>query len=136
GEYSCRQLKRMLNGKGGLAAWLGTTDVAAVVAAAERGEQPHTDVLNAMLYGVSREVGSRAVALRGKVDAIILTGGIAHSRYCTDKITGWVDWIAPVVIRAGEDELGSLADNAYRFLSGSIAPKTYNSTALSPTSAE
>lgn len=129
GEYSRRQMKKMLNGKGGLSAWLGTTDVAAVAAAAERGEQPQTDVLNAMLYGVAREVGARAVALHGKVDAIILTGGIAHSRYCTDKITEWVNWIAPVVIRAGEDELGSLADNAYRYLTGNVQLRTYTGSA-------
>ncbi len=130
GKYTRRELKRMLNGKGGLAAWLGTTNVADIAARAERGESPYKEVLDAMLYGVSREVGSRAVALRGSVDAIILTGGIAHSKYCTDKITEWIDWIAPVVIRAGEDELGSLADNAYRFLKGSATPRTYTSSAL------
>ncbi len=125
GDYSRRQIKRMLNGKGGLAAWLGTTDVADVAARAERGEQPYKQVLDAMLYGVGREVGARAVALRGKVDAIILTGGIAHSNYCVDRIREWIDWIAPVEVRAGEDELGSLADNAYRFLTGKLKPRVY-----------
>lgn len=125
GDYSKREIKRMLNGKGGLAAWLGSTDVADIAARAERGEEPYKEVLDAMLYAVSREVGARAVPMRGQVDAIILTGGIAHSEYCTKKISEWVDWIAPVVIRAGEDELGSLADNAYRYLTGNVEPMTY-----------
>lgn len=125
GDYSRREIKKMLNGRGGLAAWLGTTDVADVAARAERGEQPYKKVLDAMLYSVSREVGARAVALRGKADAIILTGGIAHNGYCVNTIRDWVDWIAPVVVRAGEDELGSLADNAYRYLTDKVKPTKY-----------
>lgn len=130
GDYSRREVKKMLNGRGGLAAWLGTTDVADVAARAERGEQPYKRVLDAMLYSVAREVGARAVALRGKTDAIILTGGIAHNDYCVNTIRGWVDWIAPVEVRAGEDELGSLADNAYRYLTGSVKAMTYDPAAI------
>lgn len=125
GRYTQRELKRMVNGNGGLKAYLQTTDVADIAARATRGEQPYKQVLDAMLYGVAKEVGARAVTLGGQIDAIILTGGIAHSDYCVNYLTDHISFLAPVFVRAGEDELGALADNALRFLNGSIPPTTY-----------
>lgn len=125
GNYTYREIKRMINGNGGLKAYLQTTDVADIAARAAKGEEPYRQVLDAMLYSVATEVGARAVALRGRVDAIILTGGIAHSDYCVSKITEWVDFLGPVVVRAGEDELGALADNALRYLRGQLQPARY-----------
>ncbi len=115
----------MLNGEGGLKAHLGTTDVKTISEKATAGIEPYKSVLDAMLYGVAKCVGERAVALRGKVDAIILTGGIAHSDYCTRGISKWISWIAPIVIRAGEDELDSLAFNAYEAMTGSLPIMDY-----------
>lgn len=126
GKYGKAEVKRMLNGRGGLADLLGTTDVAAVVALAEAGRQPEKEVLDAMLYSVAREIGARAVALEGKVDAIIITGGIAHSHYCVEGISRRVGWIAPVIVRAGEDEMNSLAFNALGALRGEFPIKRYN----------
>ncbi len=125
GLYTKRQIKHMLNGGGGLIAHLGSTDVAMIATRAERGEEPYRTVLDAMLYNVAKEVGARAVSLRGKVDAIILTGGIAHSNYCVQGISKWVEFIAPIVIRAGEDELDSLAFNAYGAMTGEFPIKKY-----------
>lgn len=126
GEYTKREVQRMLNGKGGLSAHLGTTDVELIARKAAEGTEPYKEVLDAMLYSVAKEVGTRAVALRGRVDAIILTGGIAHSKYCTDGISRWIDWIAPIIIRAGEDELDALAYNAYGAMTGEFPIKKYN----------
>lgn len=126
GRYTLREMKQKLNGKGGLAALLGTTDVADIAQRASQGEEPYSTVLRSMLYDIAKVIGERAVALRGKVDAIILTGGIAHNRYCTDTISQWVSWIAPVIVRAGEDELDSLAFNAYGAMTGSISVIEYN----------
>ncbi len=125
GRYTLQEVKRMLNGKGGLSAILNTTDVAKIAEQAALGREPYRSVLNAMLYSVGKEVGARAVALRGKVDAIIITGGIAHSDYCVKGIKKWIEWIAPIVVRAGEDELDALAFNAYEAMTGAIPITKY-----------
>lgn len=126
GRYNKRTIKRMLSGDGGLKAHFGTTDVKEISLRASKGEEPYKSVLDAMIYNVAKCVGERAVALRGKVDAIILTGGIAHSEYCTKGISKWINWIAPVVIRAGEDELDSLAFNAYEAMTGAVPVMKYD----------
>ncbi|MDE5568691.1 MAG: butyrate kinase [Muribaculaceae bacterium] len=126
GRYTQRELHKLLNGKGGLTAHLGINDVAEVVSRAEAGEEPFKGVLDSMLYNVACQVGARAVTLKGHIDAIILTGGIAHSQYCVDKLSSWIDWLAPISIRAGEDELGALAFNAYGAMTGSLPLTTYN----------
>jgi butyrate kinase len=78
-----------------------------------------------MLYGVGKEVGSRYVALRGQADAIIVTGGIAHSTYCVGVLKSWIDYLAPVVLMPGEDEMGSLAYNALGALRGDLKLQVY-----------
>lgn len=126
GKYTKNEIKKKLNGKGGLAAYLGTSDVALISEKAANGQQPYKTVLDAMLYTVAQECGARYVTLRGKVDAIILTGGIAHSKYCVEKLRFWIECLAPVVVRAGEDELGSLAFNALGALRGDFPLMEYN----------
>lgn len=126
GKYTLREVKKMLNGRGGLAAHLGTNDARLIEDKALAGEEPYRSVLNAMIYAVAKEVGSRSVALRGKVDAIIITGGIAHSKYIVDQLVDWAGFIAPVVIRPGEDEMGSLAYNAYCALTGELPISVYD----------
>lgn len=125
GQYTRKEIKRMLNGGGGLSAHLGITDVAEIVRRARAGEDPYKGVLDAMLYSVATTIGARAATLCGQVDAIILTGGIAHSDYCVEGISRYVSWIAPIVVRAGEDELRSLAENAMRVLRGTQPIVTY-----------
>ena len=125
GQYDKRQVKRMLNGNGGLKAHLGTTDVKFIAEQAQQGIEPYKGVLDAMLYGVAKNVGERAAALCGKVDAIIITGGIAYSDYCVKGISKWIDWIAPIAIYAGEDELDSLAFNAFEAISGNLPIQDY-----------
>lgn len=125
GKYTLREIKKMLNGKGGLAAHLGVTDMLSITHKAEEGEEPFKGVLDSMIYTVAKEIGSRAVALRGQVDAIILTGGIAHSRYFVDRLKEWIEYIGPVVLMPGEDEMASLAENALRALRGEAEVQLY-----------
>ena len=125
GKYTLRQVKKMLNGKGGLIAHLGTNDVASIAHKAETGEEPYKGVLDAMLYTVAKQVGAMYVSLRGKVDAIILTGGIAHSDYCVGALREQIDYLAPVVLIPGEDEMGSLAFNALGALKGELPLQVY-----------
>ena len=126
GKYTLRQVKKMLNGKGGLIAHLGTNDVASIAHKAEAGEEPYKGVLDAMLYTVAKQVGAMYVSLRGKVDAIILTGGIAHSDYCVGALREQIDYLAPVVLIPGEDEMGSLAFNALGALKGELPLQVYH----------
>lgn len=125
GKYTPKQVKLMINGQGGLAAYLGTNDMITISAHAERGEEPWKGVLDAMLYTVAKQIGAMFVTLRGRVDAIILTGGIAYSKYCVDGITDQICFLAPVVVRPGEGEMESLAYNAMGALTGKLEVKEY-----------
>ena len=125
GKYTIKQIKRMISGGGGLLAYTGTNDMITITREAEEGEEPVRTILNAMLYTIAKQIGAMHIALEGKTDAIILTGGIAHSRYCTDILTTRVDFLAPVVVMPGENEIESLAYNAQEVLAGRIVAKEY-----------
>jgi len=125
GKYTLRQVKQMIHGKGGLTAYLGTNDMITIAAKAEEGEEPWKGVLDAMLYTIAKQIGAMFVTLRGQADAIILTGGIANSRYCVEGITRQVSFLAPVVVRPGEGEMESLAYNALGALTGKLEIKDY-----------
>lgn len=125
GRYSKDEVKKLLSGRGGLTAHLGTTDMIEISKRYEAGEEPWKSVFEAMAYSVSKEIGSRAIALDGKVDAIILTGGIAHGHQFTDLIVKHVDWIAPVTVIPGEDEMEALAQNALGALNGTLPVLNY-----------
>ncbi|MGL5957458.1 MAG: butyrate kinase [Phocaeicola sp.] len=127
GKYSLSQIKKKLTGQGGLVAYLGTTDLPFIIKKAEAGESPYKEVLDAMLYGVSKQIGAMAAALCGEVDAILLTGGIAYNPYCTNFLSASTSFIAPVVVLAGEDEMGALAFNAHKVLIGELALQHYSS---------
>ena len=126
GQYSKLQIKKMLNGRGGLSAHLGMNDMITISAKAEAGEEPFKSVVDAMFYTIAREVGARYVALKGQVDAIIVTGGIAHSKYCMSVFLPWIDYLAPIVRMPGEDEMGSLAYNAWCAMKGERTLQVYN----------
>ena len=125
GKYTIKQIKRMISGGGGLLAYTGTNDMITITREAEEGEEPVRTILNAMLYTIAKQIGAMHIALEGKTDAIILTGGIAHSRYCTDILTTRVGFLAPVVVMPGENEIESLAYNAQEVLAGRIVAKEY-----------
>ena len=125
GEYTKRQVKNMLNGHGGLAAHLGITDMKEITQHAMAGEEPYKNVVEAMMYAVGKEVGARYVALRGDVDAIIITGGIANSEYCVGLLRSWIDCLGNIVLMPGEDEMASLAFNALGALRGELPLQEY-----------
>ena len=125
GRYTLPQVKRMLCGKGGLAAWLGETDMITISAEAEEGKQPHATLIEAMMYGVAKQIGAMYVALAGRADAIIVTGGIAHSNLCVGLLRPMVDYLAPVVVMPGENEMLTLAYNALGALRGELPLMEY-----------
>lgn len=130
GKYSKAEIKKMLVGNGGAVAHLGTNDFREITARAEAGDQACADFLKAFCVSVAKFIGAEAVVAGGKVDAIVLTGGIAYSKPITSAITEMVQFIAPVEVYAGENELESLAENGYGILAGEFEIKEYHKDRL------
>lgn len=118
GEYTYHQMKKILNGNGGMMAYLGESDVETVCKAADEGDDKSAEVLDAMSYQTAKEIASCSAVLKGDVDAILLTGGIAYSDRITGFIKEHVEFIAPVKRYPGEYEMQSLALNALAALCG------------------
>lgn len=97
---------------------LGTKDAREVEGRIKAGDDKAKLIYDAMALSVARWIGSLAVDVKGKVDAIILTGGIAYSKYFTSMITDHVSFLAPVVIYEGDDELSALSRGVLRVLRG------------------
>ena len=116
GKYTEKEMIARIMGSGGMYAYLGTKDIRDAQDRARQGDKEADLVLNAMAYQIAKEIGAMSAVLRGQVDAIILTGGIAYSKRIVDDITRRVAFIAPVVVMPGEEELESLAAGAYRVL--------------------
>ncbi|MFZ5640520.1 MAG: butyrate kinase [Bacillota bacterium] len=125
GEFSREEMKKKLVGKGGLVAYLGTNDAVEVENRIARGDADAELVYEAMAYQVAREVGACAAVLKGHVDAVVITGGIAHSSILVDWITERVEFIAPVKVYPGEDEMAALAEGGLRVLTGLEPAKEY-----------
>lgn len=125
GKYTLAEVKRMIAGKGGFMALLGTNNVGGSIRKAKEGDEWAGQVVEAMSYQIGKSVGAAAAVLRGKVDAIILTGGVAYNPEVTDYIKDMTGFIAPVVVIPGEDELEALASNALRLLTGETRAKVY-----------
>lgn len=128
GEYSQEEVKKMLTGHGGMVAYLGTNDMRDVAKMIEAGDRQAQLVFDAMAYQVGKAIGSRATVLKGKVDAIVLTGGVAYDEDLVKNICERVAWIAPVKVYPGEDEMEALAKGALRVLTGMEAAKDYDDT--------
>lgn len=118
GKYTYEELREKLSSKGGLYSYFATTDLREVEAMAREGNEKANIVLDALAYQVAKEIGAMATVLMGEVDRIILTGGIAYSKRIVADITKRVEFIAPVEVLAGEEELESLALGALRVARG------------------
>ena len=125
GEYTQAELKGYITGSGGFVAHLGSNNVKDIEARANGGDAEYKLILDAFIYNIVKAIGAMAVVLEGKVDAIILTGGIAHNVYICDEINKYTNWIAKSYIHAGEDELYALAQNGKSVLEDKIIPKIY-----------
>lgn len=125
GRFTEKDARKMVMGEGGLAAYLGTNSAREVEERIAAGDTGAKEAYEAMSYQISKEIGAMATVLSGKVDAIVLTGGLARS----DMLVGWVrariSFIAPVYIFPGEDEMKSLATGALRVIEGIEKAKEY-----------
>jgi butyrate kinase len=126
GRFTHSEIKSMITGKGGMVAYLGTNNFREVCDMAENGDQKAILIRDAVSYQVGKEIGALAAVLGGKVDAIILTGGMAYQDSHVGRIKSMVDFIAEVVIYPGEDEIKSLAFNGLLALDGKIEIRTYS----------
>ncbi len=123
GTMTEKELDRHVFGDGGLFAYLGTRDLIEVERRIDFGNSRACDrqaeaVFEAMIYQIGKEAGAMAAVLEGKVDAVLLTGGMAHSERLVARLRGYVEWIAPVAVYPGEDELRALAEGVFRVLDG------------------
>lgn len=125
GKYTYAEMKKKIVGNGGFNAYLGTNDMREVNKMVDAGDAKAKLVRDAFIYQVCKNIGACATVLKGKVDQIILTGGIAYGAEVTDAIKESCDWIAPVSVYAGEDELLALAQGALRVMNGEEEVKEY-----------
>ena len=125
GQFTKDELKKRISGRAGLTAHLGTTDVPAIIKAIEEGDKKAELILDAMIYNVAKAIGGAATVLYGKVDAILLTGGIAYSDYIISRLKKRISFLAPIHVYPGEGEMESLAFNALGALRGELPVQIY-----------
>jgi butyrate kinase len=125
GKHTKEEVKKRLVGKGGYVGYFGINDAKKKKKDADAGNGKALLIQNAMAYQVAKAIGEAAVVLKGKIDAILLTGGIAYGKPVVNEITRYVDWIAPVKVYPGEDEMRALAFNALLILNGETVAKNY-----------
>ncbi len=125
GKYTLKQIQKMITGRGGLVAYLGTNDAYEVEKMALAGDEKAKLVHDAMAYQVAKEIGAMATVLKGEVDAILLTGGIAYGKPFVEILTERIRHISPVYVYPGEDEMRALAMNGLMVLKGETEPLVY-----------
>lgn len=125
GEYTHEQVKKMIKGEGGFVAYLGTNDAYEVEMRVKDGDEEAKKIHDAISYQLGKEIGAMSAVLKGEVDAIILTGGMAYDKLLVDYIKNMVAHIAPIVVYPGEDEMESLAMNGLMVIKGETEPKLY-----------
>ena len=129
-ELSKSELGKRIKGNGGVVAYLGTNDIRDVEDMISKGDEKANLIYEAMVYQICKEIGAYATVLKGDVDAIILTGGIAYSKKIREEIESRVKFIAPVISYPGEDEMIALAQGGLRVLNGEEKALDYEKEAL------
>ncbi|WP_417899690.1 butyrate kinase [Bacillus sp. CSS-39] len=125
GDYYRDEIMKKLVGQGGLVGYLGTNDAVQVEKMIENGDKQAELVYEAMAYQVAKEIASASAVLAGKVDAIVLTGGLAYGKGFVKQISDRISWIADVIVQPGENELQALTEGALRVLRGEEDAKIY-----------
>ena len=125
GKYTRDEMRKKLTGNGGISAYLGTTDAIKIEKKISRGDKTAGIVYQAMAYQTAKEIGSMSTVLKGKVNGIILTGGLAHSGMLTEWIEQRTRFIAPIFVYPGENEMVAMATGALRVLLGEETARQY-----------
>lgn len=125
GQYTEEELYRRISKDGGLVDHLGTSDIREIHRRIQAGDRYAKLVYDSFIYQIGKAIGGCAAVLKGQVDSIILTGGVANDAYLVNMLRGYVEWIAPIVVQAGEFEMEALAAGAIRVMSGEEKVKEY-----------
>lgn len=125
GEYDKSSLMKKIKNNSGLVAHLGTKDAREIEKMIASGDEHAKLIFEALAYSVSKHIAALSVVVNGRVDGIILTGGVAHSKMMTDWISDRVSFIAPVILMPGENEMNALAAGALRVLRGQEKAMTF-----------
>lgn len=125
GEQTLDEIKLKLKGKGGLVAYLGTNDAYEVEMRVKDGDKEAGLIYHAMAYQISKDVGAMATVLNGKVDQIILTGGVAYDKTFVSWLKERISFIAGVTVYPGEDEMKALAEGGFLALTGTLSVQEY-----------
>ncbi len=125
GQYTEKEVYKKFVGNGGFNAYLGTNDMRDVEKMVNEGDAKATEIRDAFIFQVSKDIGSMAAVLKGKVDAIVVTGGIAYDKGVVAGLKDACEWIAPFTVYPGEDELGALVQGGLRVLNGEEEAKVY-----------
>ena len=123
GNYTLGQLLSMITGQGGLKAYTGTDDLRQLL---ENPSRENLQYIDAMIYQTAKAIGEMHMVLKTRTDAILLTGGLAHSEYVVDELKKYISDLAPVYVFPGENELDALAYNGYLVWTGQIIPVPYS----------
>ncbi|HNT27243.1 MAG TPA: butyrate kinase [bacterium] len=125
GKYTIDDIKKKIKGKGGLVAYLGTNDAYEVEQRVQKGDKEAEHVYRAMAYQIAKEVGALSTVLCGKIDAVILTGGVAYDKIFVGWLTERIGFLAPVVVYPGEGEMTALAEAGYYAMKGELPIQDY-----------
>lgn len=125
GKYTYEELRNLNYGRGGLSAYLKTNDAKIISKRIQDGDTYAKEIFDAMIYQIAKEIGAYATVLKGKVDFIVFTGGLAHQKYLIEELTSKVNFIAKILVYPGEDELLALAQGALRVINGEEKAKIY-----------
>ncbi len=125
-KYTLAEMKKKINGKGGLVAYLNSNDGREVVKMIEGGDKKAELIYRAMAYQIAKEIGSCAVVLKGDIDAIVLTGGLAYDKLLVGWIKEAVEFLGKIIVYPGEDEMSALALGGLRVLKGEEDVKEYS----------
>ncbi len=125
GSYDWKELKTMLLKRGGLTAYTGTDHVGKALERARNGDEECDSALRAMVYQITKEAGGMAAALSGDVDAVVITGGVAHNQWIIDRLTENLGFLAEIIVFPGEEELEALMRGVLRVLDSVESVKEY-----------
>jgi butyrate kinase len=132
GQFAQKEMDHKAFGNGGLYAYLGTRDLMEVEKRIDAGDPDAALVWDAMAYQIAKETGAMATVLQGHVDALVLTGGMAHSERLIGRLGASLEWIAPITVYPGEDELQALAEGVFRVLDGEEKAKRFSDEIRNP----
>lgn len=125
GKYTKKDIQKKLRGEGGLKSYLKTHDARKVEEMIQLGDNNAKLIYEAMAYQVAKGIGELATVVEGDVDAIVITGGIAYSKFMSEAIEKRVKFIAPVIVLPGENEMEALAGGIFRVLTNIEDPRVY-----------